>query len=82
MKKRISVPAEVKAWSARRGLKPPVSIAASGQITAKKYDPALIKAEVRCAAARRVHHQQGSAVCPIKVDHAHLADWLCTEPLW
>ena len=50
-----------------------MSIAASGQITAKKYDLALIKAEVRCAAAG-VYTTNKVCGAPIKVDRAHLAD--------
>ena len=48
-------------------------IAASAQIIMKKYDLALIKAEVRCAAAG-VYTTNKVCGAPIKVDRAHLKD--------
>ena len=50
-----------------------MSIAASAQTIPKKYDLALIKADVRCAAAG-VYTTNKVCGAPIKVDRAHLTD--------
>ena len=69
---------ELRAASARpRALQRLACIAASAQTIAKKYDLALIKAEVRCAAAG-VYTTNKVCGAPIKVDRAHLKGRLCT----
>ena len=53
-------------------MQPQASAAASGRAHTEKYDLALIKADVRCAAG--VYTTNKVCGAPIKVDRAHLKD--------